>query len=136
MYYRKYRNKKVERNGIVFDSKLEADFYDQLLQLEKEGLVSNIRRQVIFELIPAQREPDTIGPKGGIIKGKTIERSCSYVADFVYTNNVNKEEVVIDTKGFHTADYLIKRKLMLYLKGIRICEISRTRKKKKKTKEK
>jgi hypothetical protein len=65
---------------------------------------------VKFELIPSQR-----------YDGKVIERPCHYIADFTYMENGNL--VVEDTKGFRTKDYIIKRKLMLYLCGIRIKEV-------------
>ena len=89
--------------------------------LEKAGAITDLQRQVEFVLIPAQREPDTIGKRGGVIKGKTIEHKCSYVADFVY--NENGRQIVEDTKGVRTKDYVIKRKLMLYIHGIRIREV-------------
>jgi hypothetical protein len=50
-----------------------------------------------------------------------VERACAYVADFVYTENGKK--IVEDTKGFKTKDYIIKRKLMLWVHGIRVKEI-------------
>lgn len=117
----KYGNKKVEVNGIVFDSKKEARRYNELLLLEKAGVIQNLTRQVKFVLIPAQREPDTFGKRGGIKKGKTIEKECSYVADFYYKEN--GVPIVEDTKGFRTKDYIIKRKLMLHVHGIRIKEV-------------
>lgn len=92
-----------------------------LLDMERNGEIQNLERQVKFVLIPAQREPDTIGSRGGVKKGKVIEREVSYVADFVYKQN--GEQIVEDTKGFRTKDYVIKRKLMLWVHGIRICEI-------------
>jgi hypothetical protein len=117
----KYGSKKVEVDGIVFDSKKEAKRYQELLLLEKAGAIQDLQRQVKFVLIPAQREPDTIGKRGGIHRGKTIEKECSYYADFVYQEA--GETVVEDTKGMRTTDYIIKRKLMLYTHGIRIKEI-------------
>lgn len=116
----KYRNKKVVRNGITYDSKKEADRHAVLKLLERAGKIRCLERQVKFVLIPAQYEPDTVGKRGGIKKGKLLERECSYVADFVYEENGKK--VVEDTKGFRTADYKIKRKLMLYVHGIKIKE--------------
>lgn len=116
----KYRNKKVVRNGITYDSKKEADRHAVLKLLERAGKIRELERQVKFVLIPAQYEPDTVGKRGGVKKGKLIERECSYVADFVYEENGKK--VVEDTKGFRTADYKIKRKLMLYVHGIKIKE--------------
>lgn len=119
----KYNNKKVEIDGIIFDSKREAERYQELSLLEKAGVIKNLQRQVKYILIPAQREPDIIGKRGGIKPGKVIEKECSYVADFVYFDNEKQENIVEDTKGFRTKDYTIKRKLMLYVHGIRINEI-------------
>jgi hypothetical protein len=116
----KYRNKKVVRNGITYDSKKEADRHAVLRLLERAGKIRDLQRQVKFVLIPAQYEPDSVGLRGGVKKGKLIERECSYIADFVYEENGKK--VVEDTKGFRTADYKIKRKLMLFMHGIRIKE--------------
>lgn len=117
----KYRSKKVTIDGICFDSKKEANRFCELRMLEKAGEIHNLQRQVKYVLIPAQREPDTIGARGGVKKGKLIERECSYMADFVYEEN--GETVVEDTKGFRTTEYIIKRKLMLKVHGIRIREI-------------
>jgi hypothetical protein len=117
----KYHNKKVVVNGIPFDSKKEAKRFAELSLLEKAGVISDLQRQVKFVLIPAQREPDTVGARGGIKKGKVIEKECSYIADFVYQENGTK--VVEDTKGYKTKDYIIKRKLMLYVHGMRIKEV-------------
>ena len=116
----KYGAKKVEYDGMMFDSKGERDRYIDLKILEKNGYIKNLQRQVKFVLIPAQRTPDTVGPKGGIKKGKVLEKECSYIADFVYEQYGNK--VVEDYKGFKTKEYKIKRKLMLWVHGIRIKE--------------
>ena len=119
--FMKYHNKKILIDGQLFDSKKEGYRYRELRFLEKTGQITNLQRQVKYTLIPAQREPDTIGKRGGVIKGKLIEREVSYIADFVYREN--GELVVEDTKGIRTKDYIIKRKLMLYVHRIRIKEI-------------
>ena len=119
----KYGNRKIEFEGQTFDSKKEARYYTELLLLEKAGTIKDLQRQVKFQLIPAQREPDIIGPKGGKKPGKLIEREVSYVADFVYTDLQTGQTVVVDTKGFRTKEYTIKRKMMLYFHGIRIKEV-------------
>ena len=116
----KYYSKKVTRNGITYDSIKEARRHQELLLLERAGAITDLQRQVEFELIPAQREPDRVGVRGGKIKGKTIEQAVKYVADFVYTENGKK--VVEDVKGFKTPEYKIKKKLLLYIHGIRIKE--------------
>ena len=117
----KYHSKKVTVNGITYDSKKEMQRHLLLLDMERRGEISDLQRQVKFVLIPAQREPDTIGSRGGVRKGKLIERECAYVADFVYSKN--GERIVEDTKGVRTKDYIIKRKLMLWVHGIRIVEV-------------
>ncbi len=117
----KYRNTKTIVDGIEFDSRKEAARYKELKLLEEAGEISNLEMQVKFVLIPTQREPDFVGVRGGIKKGKVIEKECSYLADFVYIRD--GEVIVEDTKGIRTKDYIIKRKLMLYLLGIRIQEI-------------
>jgi len=117
----KFGNKKIEIDGKQFDSKKEYLRFMELSLLEKAGAIQNLKTQVKYVLIPTQREPDTIGKRGGIKKGKVIESECSYIADFEYEENGVK--VVEDTKGFRTKDYIIKRKLMLYIHGIRIKEV-------------
>lgn len=125
----KYGNRKVCVDGIQFDSKLEASRWLWLKGLEKQGKIHDLQRQVRFELIPKQFEESTEvykrGAKKGLHKqGKLLEKSVTYIADFVYTDE-NGNVVVEDTKGVKTPDYVIKRKLMLYLGGIRIKEVSR-----------
>lgn len=122
----KYGNRKIERDGIIFDSVKEYNRFRDLSLLEKAGKIENLQRQVKFVLIPAQREPDTVGKRGGIKKGKLIEKECTYIADFTYiqrTDSGISELVVEDTKGYCTKDYIIKRKLMLWVHGIKIKEV-------------
>ena len=124
--YRKYNNKKVMVDGIKFDSKKEAKRYQELKMLERAGIIENLQRQVKYVLIPAQYEPSdevyTKGKeKGKLKKGRLIERECAYYADFVYCHN--GKTIVEDTKGMKTPEYIIKRKLMLYIHDIRIKEI-------------
>ncbi len=117
----KYGSRKVTVDGETFDSQKEYRRFRELVLLERAGRIQDLQRQVKFVLIPAQYEPDTIGKRGGVKRGKLIERECSYVADFVYTED--GKQVVEDTKGFKTTEYIIKRKLMLERYGIRIKEV-------------
>lgn len=119
----KYNAKKIQYHGITFDSKKEYRRFLELEAMEKAGIIKNLERQVKYILIPAQREPDTIGSRGGIKKGKLIERECSYYADFVYIVTETGEKVVEDVKGMRTPEYKIKRKLMLFIHKIKIKEI-------------
>ena len=103
------------------DSKKEHNRAVQLRIMLRAGLISNLREQVPYELIPAQYSVDTVTSR--IAKPKLIERACKYIADFVYTDNETGQTVVEDTKGVLTDVYKIKRKLMLYVHGIRIKEV-------------
>lgn len=117
----KYGAKKINIDGEIFDSKREAKRYQTLKMMQDVGLISDLRRQVKYVLIPAQREPDTVGARGGIHRGKLIEREVAYYADFTYKQN--GETVVEDVKGMRTEVYKVKRKLMLERYGIRIQEV-------------
>lgn len=117
----KYHAIKITIDGNTFDSRKEYRRFCELSLLQRAGAITDLQRQVEFVLIPAQREPDTIGVRGGVKKGKTLELAVKYVADFVYREN--GKTIVEDTKGFKTKDYIIKRKLMLWVHGIRIKEI-------------
>ena len=126
MRYRKYNNKKIEVDGMTFDSKKEANRYKELSLLQKAGEISGLQTQVRYVLIPSQREvSDEVyardESKGKYKPGKLLERECTYVADFVYYKD--GEVIVEDTKGFRTKEYIIKRKLMLYVHHIQIKEI-------------
>ena len=121
----KYHSRKVTRDGLAFDSAKEAKRYGELKLLERAGVITDLQTQVKYVLIPAQREPDRAGPKGGLIKGKLLERECAYIADFVYKKD--GEAVVEDVKGYKGstayAVFAVKRKLMLWVHGIRVKEV-------------
>lgn len=119
----KYHSQKVSIAEEIFQSKREARRWLELKNMEANGLISGLQRQKKFVLIPAQYEPDTKGPRGGRIKGKLLEREVAYYADFVYFDEHEKDFVIEDTKGVRTAEYIIKRKLMLWLNGYQIREV-------------
>ena len=102
----KYGNAKVDVDGMRFDSKREAARWRELQLLERAGEISDLRRQVRYELVPK-------------LPG---ERPVDYIADFVYRDK-DGNEVVEDVKGVRTPVYVIKRKLMLWRHGIRIREV-------------
>lgn len=117
----KYHNHKIVIGGMKFDSKKEAMRWVELNHLQDAGEITNLRRQVKFTLIPAQREGETITARGIQRPGKVIERECFYVADFVYEQD--GKTVVEDVKGMKTDAYILKRKMLLHFYGIRIKEI-------------
>lgn len=105
----KYGN--VKSRG--FDSRLEERRYNELCLMKKGGYIHNLECQKEYILIPSQR-----------VDGKVIERACKYRADFDYYTK-DGIHVVEDAKGFKTKDYIIKRKLMLWVHGIRVKEVKR-----------
>ena len=108
--------KKQKYNNSGHGSSLKERNRAAVLELmQKQGLISGLKKQVVYNLIPAQY---------GFVDGKKkcLERACTYRADFVYFDNEKNELVVEDTKGFRTTEYVIKRKLMLHEHGIRIKE--------------
>lgn len=118
----KYGNTKVVLDGITFDSKNEAARYGYLRELEDAGVISNLRRQVEYELIPRQTKMVVKQLK---TKTKMVERLAEhpvhYRADFVYDKG--PDTIVEDVKGSYitaTPDFRIKKKLMLYVHGIEI----------------
>lgn len=120
----KYHNRKITVDGKTFDSRKEYRRYNELILLERAGKISNLETQKEFVLIPAQYEfYPRYGKRGDRIQDgqRCLERPCVYKADFVYEEN--GKTIVEDTKGFKTKDYIIKRKLMLFIHGIKIKEI-------------
>ena len=109
----KYRNTKTVVDGIKFDSRKEAERFFELRLMEKAGEIKELRRQVVFTLIPAQ-----------YVDGQCAERAVKYVADFVYRNR-DGELIVEDVKSdpTRTPEYIIKRKLMLYRFQIKVKEV-------------
>lgn len=110
---------------MTFDSKKEAQHYLNLKLLEKGGVIKNLQTQVKYVLIPAQYEGTGEYYKKGVHKGeekkRLVEKECAYYADFVYEQD--GKTIVEDTKGMKTDKYIIKRKLMLWVHGIKIREV-------------
>jgi hypothetical protein len=95
----KYSNVKIDG----YDSKREAIRANELRLLQRRGEISNLREQVKFELIPKQ-----IGM-----------RAITYTADFAYFDKAGVEHIE-DVKGIETEVFKIKRKLLMFMKGIAI----------------
>jgi hypothetical protein len=91
----KYRNVKTTVNGILFDSKMEADYYLYLLE-QKD--IANLELQPKFLLMPAFKK-----------LGRTI-RKTEYIADFLITYS-DGSRLAIDVKGMTTQAFKIKEKL-------------------------
>lgn len=98
----KYQNKKIVVDGIKFDSKDEARYYETLKRRQiTEGLT--FTRQPKLLLIPSFR-----GPCGA------LQRAITYSAYFLVTYSDSTQEL-IDIKGFSTQQGDLKRKLYNFL---------------------
>lgn len=125
--YRKYGNKHVWYDGIEFVSKAEGDYYLYLKQLEQNGVISNLRLQVPFEIIPA-----VWGERVKHLKTKdktekySIQKATYYIADFVYVVTATGQQEVVDVKSDETRTdpvYRLKKKMMQAYNNITIKEI-------------
>lgn len=105
----KYNNRHCEVDGEKFDSKAELDRWLNLRLLVRAKQIRDLRRQVEYVLIPAQKRPS-----GG------VERACSYFADFVYVDVRTGATIVEDVKGAVTPEFRLKRKLMLHVHGVEV----------------
>ena len=96
----KYHATKTKVGDLTFDSKLEARRWNELLMLERSGVITALQRQVPFEMT---------------VNSHYI---CSYRADFVYTLTETGERIVEDAKGMMTPEFRLKAKLMEATNGI------------------
>lgn len=97
----KYNNNKITVDGIRFDSKHEALYYELLKRMKANGLIVNYELQPQYELQPSFKRD-----------GKTV-RAIYYIGDFLIYHNDGTEEV-IDIKGMAVPVALMKRKMMQY----------------------
>ena len=105
----KYKNKKVVVDNILFDSKKEANYYTKLKILRDAGKITDLELQKRFVL-----------QQGFKLNGKSY-RAITYIADFIYKDD--KGVHVVDTKGYRTEVYKIKKKLFMKKFGIEIEEV-------------
>ncbi len=107
---------KVVVNGEEYRSKYEYLIMCDLKQMERDGKISELKRQVKYELVPAQKDES----------GKVVEREVSYIADFEYILDGKKvvEDIKKYARGAAYQLFSIKRKLMLYKFGIKIKELN------------
>ncbi len=91
----KYGNKKIELDGVKFDSKLELFCYQQFKIL---GLEFDFQRTILLQ-------------EGFRFKGKWI-RPITMIVDFVLHHDGQK--IYIDTKGFATETSKLKYKMLKF----------------------
>lgn len=96
----KYGNRKTTVEGITFDSAKEANRYRELKMLEISGLISDLKIQQRFEIVP---------------KAGGNKRSRFYIADFTYLEGGKK--IIEDVKSEITRKnpvYTLKKALVLW----------------------
>ncbi len=98
----KYKNKKCVLGGVKYDSIKEGERGLELHQWQKDGKISELKTQVPFKI-----------EHNGV-------KICKYIADFQYVRD--GKLITEDVKGFKTATYKLKRKMMLAFYGIDILE--------------
>ena len=116
----KYNAKKVEIDGIVFNSRAEGRFYEHLLDLMHDGVVESFEMQKPYTLLDKFPYPKT---------GKTI-RAIKYVPDFEVIYTDGRVEVV-DVKGMQTDVFRMKCKLFMFRYQIPLVLVKYNKKKKK-----
>lgn len=94
----KYNSKKVELDGIVFDSQIEARYYEQLKWLQEHKEILFFRLQPKYLLQEAFKK-----------NGRTY-RKIEYIADFEI-HHLDGTIEVVDVKGMETEAFKIKKKL-------------------------
>lgn len=105
----KYNARKVETADGKFDSAAEWERWLALKDMEKNGEIKGLERQVPYVLIPKQMKD-----------GKVLFRETKYVADFKYVDAKTGETVVEDVKGLVLPEFKIKQKLMYYIHHIEV----------------
>lgn len=99
----KYNARKTTVYGIAFDSKREADYYLELLARKQAGEIVRIDFQPSYTILAGFKDNT----------GKN-QKPITYTADFFVTYADGHSEV-IEVKGVRTRDYLLRKKLFLYM---------------------
>lgn len=108
----KYKAKPCQVGGEKYRSQRERDHHLSLLLRQRAGRISDLRREVSYELLPGVK-----------IDGEDRKRpAVRYVADFVYVDTPTGQTIVEDAKGMQTPVYRLKKHLMAILLGIHVRE--------------
>lgn len=99
----KYNSKKTVVDGVIFDSKSEANYYKLLKQKQEKRLITDLKLQPVFVLQNSYK-----------LNGKTV-KAITYKADFSYLDLTDNKRYVIDVKGMPTEVANIKRKMFNFL---------------------
>ena len=100
------RNKYHNRKTKGFDSAKEWQRNQELEDMQRDGKISELNRQVPFVLMPSYTIADKTTKQGF----RTV-REIRYIADFTYRLK-NGKRIIEDVKGVQTDVFKIKRKLL------------------------
>ena len=98
----KYGAQKTTMYGHTFDSRREAEYYLELLDLKRRGIVTDIKLQPSFELL-----------EGFVDNAGYKQLPITYTPDFLVRYADGHTEVV-EVKGMKTRDYILRKKLFLH----------------------
>ena len=121
----KYGNRKVEYNGITFDSARERDRYIYLLSAQERGYITDLQRQPKYQLLPAIYEEVEVQLKTKTKRKRVcVQRPVDYIADFSYMKNGNNvvEDVKISPKLL-PKEFILKAKMFRYFYGFEIRKV-------------
>lgn len=111
----KFNAVKATYRGMTFDSRKELKRYLYLLHLQKSGVISQLRRQVRFRIIPPLYGMRQVcHAKTIVLRPYIIDRAAYYTCDFLYREN--GKIIIEDVKSAETAklkDYILRRKLVI-----------------------
>lgn len=109
----KFGRVKKFRDGILFDSTLEADAWVILRMWERAGIIRDLERQPRFELQAKMPRAEAIRKtsKSGYSWWDKTHRSVVYKADFQHVETATGITVITDAKGLKTKEFVIKEKL-------------------------
>lgn len=116
----KISHKKTVIDGITFDSMLESEYYLYLKALKKYKLIKDFSLQpefilqdkfIIVDNEVVNGNDERFNKLKRQTKAETI-RAIKYRGDFLITD-LNDTQRVVDTKGFSTKEFEIKRKMFM-----------------------
>ena len=123
MYSGRFKPKKVENEYGVFDSKSEYERYLLLLDMERNGLITDLKRQVTYKLLPQQTKVVRKALKTKVKEVvKVVERPMQYTCDFTYLDSEGNYIVEDHKASRYNIDETvrIKKKLLSYFHGIEL----------------
>ena len=122
MYSGRFKAHPIETEYGHFDSRSEYERYLLLLDMERNGLITDLKRQVTYELLPQQTKVVRKALKTKVKEVvKVVERPMQYTCDFTYYKD--GEYVAEEFKGskYCIDDSIrIKKKLLYYVHGIEL----------------